>query len=134
MEFRTSRKLLVTFSTISLTDIVLLLLIFFLLSSTFIVQTGIKVDLPKATSAQPESKQQITLTITKSGEAYLNQERVSEGELAAKIRGLLVENPDQMVVIKGDKDLTLETTIRFVDLAKQAGVGRFLIATQPSEK
>ena len=134
MDFRSNRKLLVTFSTISLTDIVLLLLIFFLLSSTFIVQPGIKVNLPKASSAQPESKQHITLTITKAGVAYLNQMRVSEVELAATLRGMLVENPDQVVVIRGDKELSLETTIKFVDLAKQAGASRFHIATQPSEE
>ncbi|HFE52404.1 MAG TPA: biopolymer transporter ExbD, partial [Bacteroidetes bacterium] len=72
MEFRTNRKLMVTFSAISLTDIVLLLLIFFLLSSSYIVQPGIKVRLPKAVSGQAAQEKQIVLTITRDQEIFLN--------------------------------------------------------------
>lgn len=131
MDFGPTRKLITTFSTISLADIILLLLIFFLLSSSFIVQPGIKVNLPKASSSQVESEKRIYLTITKSGDLYLNQEKIGRGELGAKLRGLLLESPGELVVIKADKDLTLQETIRIMDIAKNAGAERFLIATQP---
>jgi len=131
MDFVPTRKLITTFSTISLADIILLLLIFFLLSSSFIVQPGIKVNLPKASSSLVESERRIYLTIAKSGDLYLNQEKIRRGELGAKLRGLLLESPGELVVIKADKDLTLQETIRIMDIAKNAGAERFLIATQP---
>ena len=74
MAFQTNRKKIIMFSAISLTDIVLLLLIFFLLSSSFIVQPGIKVNLPKAVSSDKESNNRIFITIEKDQTIYLNQQ------------------------------------------------------------
>jgi len=130
MHFETTRKRMVLFSPISLTDIVLLLLIFFLLSSTFIVQPGIKVKLPKAASGQQEDSDKIYLTVTKRETIYLNQKKVGRDELGAKLRQLLAENPERVVVIRADKDLSLEATIRVIDTAKLAGAEKFVIATE----
>jgi biopolymer transport protein ExbD len=131
MNFQTNRAKIIAFSTISLTDIVLLLLIFFLLSSSFFVQPGIKVNLPKAITGQIESKDRIYLTITKKEMIYLNNQRVLKSELGGKLKELLKNQPEKLVVIQADKDLTLETTIEIVDIAKLAGAEKFMIATQP---
>lgn len=130
MHFETTRKRMVLFSPISLTDIVLLLLIFFLLSSTFIVQPGIKVKLPKAASGQQEDSDKIYVTVTKRETIYLNQKKVGHDELGAKLRQLLAENSERVVVIRADKDLSLEATIRVIDTAKLAGAEKFVIATE----
>ncbi|MDZ7261187.1 MAG: biopolymer transporter ExbD, partial [candidate division KSB1 bacterium] len=131
MDFQTNRKRMVNFSTISLTDIVLLLLIFFLLSSSFIVQPGIKVRLPKATSAQVEPGDRIYITITSQGLLFVNQERVLKNDLGAKLKLMLSQGKEKLVVIKADKELTLEKTIEIVDIARLAGAEKFMIATQP---
>ena len=131
MNFETKHKRIALFNTISLTDIVLLLLIFFLLSSTFVIQPGIKVKLPKAASTQAEERGNIYVTITSDERIFLNDERVAEGELGAKLRVLLAAEGDKAVVIRADKDLTLERTITVVDIAKLAGAEKFVIATQP---
>ncbi|NOZ57073.1 MAG: biopolymer transporter ExbD [Calditrichaeota bacterium] len=133
MEFRTNRKLMTAFSAISLTDIVLLLLIFFLLSSSYIVQPGIKVRLPKAASTETAQEKQIVLTITRDQEIFLNGRRTLLGELGGQLQKLLADKPDQLVVIRADKDLTLAKTIEVIDLAKTAGATRFFIATQPGK-
>lgn len=130
MHFETSRKRMVLFSPISLTDIVLLLLIFFMLSSTFIVQPGIKVKLPKAVSGQQDDSDKIYLTVTKREQIFLNQEQIGRDQLGARLRQLLAENPERVVVIRADKDLSLEATIRIIDTAKLAGAERFVIATE----
>lgn len=131
MNFQMKRTKITTFSPISLTDIVLLLLIFFLLSSSFLVQPGIKVSLPKALTGQVETKDRIYLTITKKQTIYLNSQLVLRSELAEKLSGLLKVSPEKLVVIQADKDLTLEQAIEIIDLAKMAGAQKFLIATQP---
>ncbi len=131
MEFETTKKRLTTFAAISLTDIVFLLLIFFLLSSTFVVQPGIKVQLPKATTATAESKGRIYVTITVKKDIFLNQEKVSKTDLGRQVFRLLQEDEERMVVIQADKDLTLETTIEVIDIVKLAGCEKFIIATRP---
>ncbi len=131
MNFQMKRSKIIAFSTISLTDIVLLLLIFFLLSSSFFIQPGIKVTLPKAITGQVESKDRIYLTITKKELIYLNNQPILKSELAGKLQELLKNQPEKLVVIQADKDLTLETAIEIVDIAKLAGAEKFMIATQP---
>jgi len=131
MNFQTTRNKIIAFSTISLTDIVLLLLIFFLLSSSFFVQPGIKVNLPKAITGQIESKDRVYLTITKKEMIYLNNQRVLKTELGGKLNELLKNQPEKLVVIQADKELTLEKTIEIVDIAKLAGAEKFMIATYP---
>lgn len=130
MKFQTNRKKIVLFSAISLTDIVLLLLIFFLLSSSFIIQPGIKVNLPKAVSTEKESNNRIYITITKNQTIYLNQEKVLKGELGSLLQQKLADQPDKLVVIQADKLLTLEKTIEIIDIAKMSGAEKFMIATQ----
>lgn len=130
MKMQTSRKRIVLFSTISLTDIVLLLLIFFLLTSSFVVQPGIKVKLPKAASGAQDDSDKIYLTVTQRERLYLNQEQVSRDELATRLRQIFSKTPDKLVVIRADKDLSLEATIRVIDISKMAGAERFMIATE----
>ena len=81
MKFETESKLLSTFSFSSLTDIVLLLLIFFLLSSSFIIQPGIKVQLPRTDTAAVHSEKSIYVTVTRAGSIYLNDNLVPLGKL-----------------------------------------------------
>ncbi|GBD93530.1 biopolymer transport protein ExbD [bacterium BMS3Abin05] len=131
MKFETSKKRYVGFASISLTDIVLLLLIFFLLSSSFVVQPGIKVKLPKAATAKSQKASNIFVTITKNGTVFLNQKRMTRASLGAGVRKLLKKTPDAVVVIKADKDLTLQKTIRVIDIIKLAGAEKFIIATRP---
>ncbi|MFQ5632970.1 MAG: ExbD/TolR family protein [bacterium] len=131
MSLQTNKKRMLYFSAISLTDIVLLLLIFFLLSSSFIVQPGIKVNLPKAATGVPDESQQIIVSITGTEQIYLNQENVSKANLGTKLRQLLAQNPQRLVIIQADKDLSLQKAVEVVDIAKLSGAERFMIATQP---
>ena len=131
MNLETTRKRMVQFSTISLTDIVLLLLIFFLLTSSFVVQPGIKIKLPKAASGLQDDSNKIYITVTLDNQIFLNQNQTDIANLASQLKQLLKNDPQKMVVIKADKDLSLEKTIRIIDTAKLAGAERFMIATEP---
>ncbi len=130
MKFETNRKRMALFSTISLTDIVLLLLIFFLLTSSFVVQPGIKVKLPKAASGETDESDKVFLTVTKRNQVFLNQKQIGRDQLGTELRRLLSDDKDKIVVIRADKDLSLESTIKIVDIAKLAGAERFMIATE----
>ena len=134
MNLRTDRQMMTAFNAISLTDIIFLLLIFFLLSSTFIVQPGIKVELPKTTSMDISAEKSIVVTITADGSLYLNDRRVSRANLGVQIQQKIhsaVGKP--IIVIRGDRRITLEQAVEVMDLAKKAGAERFDIATKQVE-
>ena len=131
MSMQLSKKRLLTFSAVSLTDIVLLLLIFFLLSSSFIVQPGIKIKLPKAVTGETNDNMQVLVTITGNQTIYLNQKQVAKNELGAKIRQLLSKQQDKTVVIRADRSLDLQVAVEVIDIAKLAGAQKFMLATEP---
>ncbi len=131
MPLQMNKKRITAFNAISLTDIVLLLLIFFLLSSSFIIQPGIKVKLPKAAAGEVEKVDQIAITLLADQKLYLNQEQISKSDLGARIRPLLAKNPERVVVLRAEKDVRLENAVEIIDIAKLAGADKFVIATQP---
>lgn len=132
MKFTRQHKLLEIFSFSSLTDIVFLLLIFFLLSSSFVLQPGIKVQLPKSESAEEETQRQIVITLTEKGAIFLNDQSVTTETLGGKLSKLLQKDRDKVVVIKADQTVSLQNAVEVMDIAKRVGATRLLIATQPS--
>ncbi|MDZ7724723.1 MAG: biopolymer transporter ExbD [candidate division KSB1 bacterium] len=130
MHIESTRKRMVLFSTISLTDIVLLLLIFFLLTSSFVIQPGIKVRLPKAAAGEQTDSNKLFITITREQRIFLNQQHIDENGLGNRIKQHIADHPESVIVIRADQDLPLNAMIRVVDIAKLAGAERFMIATQ----
>ena len=132
MKVKTSTPMISTFATQSLTDIVFLLLIFFLLSSTFILQTGIKVELPQTTVGEPSADRTLVLSIAGDGSVYLNADLVSRPQLVATLRQRLVSR-EQIVILRADRSLSLDRVVEVMNVAKTAGASRFLIATQTQD-
>ncbi len=130
MKFKTSNEPLSIFSYSSLTDIVMLLLIFFLLSSQFINQSGVKVKLP-GSKMNPESVQsRLVVTITETGGIYAGNKQVGIDQLAAELSALKMATPDDNLVIMSDKAVTIEVLIKVIDAAKAAGIDKFTIQTE----
>ena len=132
MKFKTEHKLLTVFSYSSLTDIVLLLLIFFLLSSSFVIQPGIKVQLPKSERTEQETQRQVVITLTEKGQIFLNDKSVTVETLGGLLSQMLQSSQTDMVVVKADKTVSLQSAIQVMDIAKGVGASRLLIATEPT--
>ncbi|HLE33360.1 MAG TPA: biopolymer transporter ExbD [Bacteroidota bacterium] len=130
MKFSTQHQPLSVFSYSSLTDIVFLLLIFFLLSSSFVVQSGIKIQLPKSESAEQESQKQIVVTVTEKGLIYLNDKQVAAETLGGQLAPLIDKDRDKVVIIKADQMVSLQSAVQVMDIAKGVGAMRLVIATQ----
>jgi len=133
MMLRQENKLLTIFSYSSLTDIVLLLLIFFLLTSSFVAQPGLKVQLPRAEAAEALDEQRVVVTLTEKGTVYLNNKTVTIQTLGQHLSSALQKTPDQVVVINADRNVSLQSTVQVIDIAKTAGATRFMIATEPAK-
>ena len=114
----------------SLIDIVFLLLIYFLLTTNFMVDEGIKIQLPQADTTSPQVEKEITITIDKSGRIYLENEPVLLGELFQHVKERIEGRQELPVVIKADRSIMLNTAVRVMDVVKAAGAGRLVLATE----
>ncbi|MCF7858349.1 MAG: biopolymer transporter ExbD [Candidatus Cloacimonetes bacterium] len=130
MIIKTRKKRISTIGLISFTDVIFLLLIFLLISSNFITHSGIKVALPGSNSQQNEFNKNISLTLTKNNEIYINNDNVSWDELPEVLNRKLIEDPEQVVVVRADETVELKNVVKLLDIAKLSGTNRFFIATQ----
>ncbi len=130
MIIKTRKKRISTIGLISFTDVIFLLLIFLLISSNFITHSGIKVDLPGSNSQQNEFNKNISLTLTKNNEIFINNEIVRWEELPEVLNRKLIEDPEQVVVVRADETVQLKNVVKLLDIAKLSGTNRFFIATE----
>lgn len=130
MEIRRGLEPLNSISPISIADVVLLLLIFFLLTSTYVLEPGIRVRLPASTSAEVVSQKEIIITITKEGELFLGDERIGLLELAGKLESQLAMSAEKLIIIRAEKDVEVDRLVRIMDIARSVGGERFFIATR----
>ena len=134
MKIETRYKRMTSLNPISIADIVLLLLIFFLLTSTFVIQQGIRVKLPKAFSEESATPDRITITMTKEGQLFLGDELVGLDNLEVLLKEGIEEMGSPLVVIRADRLIIIEKAIRVMDIAREAGAEKLLIATAPIER
>jgi biopolymer transport protein ExbD len=133
MDFRTDKdrlEPLTAFSHSSLTDIVLLLLIFFLLTSSFVANYGIQVNIPKAESSVETKSIQIAVTVTKKGEYFVDEKRVSSTQLANAIREAKGNTEESTLVLRADKEATVENAVQIMNIAKALNL-KIVMATEP---
>lgn len=122
---------LTLFSQSSLTDIVLLLLIFFLLTSSFVTNFGIKVDIPKAETGAQTEQQFISVAVTKDGEFYVDGNLISSGMLPSAIREAKGKKPQGTLVLRADKDAIIDNAVRVMNIAKALDL-KIVMATERS--
>jgi len=115
----------------SLIDVIFMLLLFFMITSTFLEQPGIKLELPKAKTSADSEAQKYTLTVNKKGEMYLNRQAVTLAGLEAEIRKALSQMEDSALVLKADQEISHGLVVQIMDLAKRGGVKKLIIGTKP---
>ena len=116
-----------------LVDIVLVLLIIFMVTTTYIVNPSIKVDLPKAATGSDQARTSLALTLTKEGTLYLNGEKADDGGVSRYIATELPKNPDLQAIIAADKVVPHGSVVHLIDLVKRAGVRRFAINVEAGQ-
>jgi biopolymer transport protein ExbD len=127
LSFSTGKKALAEYSLAGLADIVLLLLIFFLLTSNFIPQFGIQVNLPQAESSAPMESQYLNVAITSEGRFYVDQTPVNRENLLSEIQS--VRGDRGTLVLRADKDATVGQFAEVANVGRALGM-RVLMATE----
>jgi biopolymer transport protein ExbD len=124
-----------------LTDVFLVLLIIFMVTSTALVESareatsGVKVVLPKANTAGPVSQRRSdpVLTVTKSNEVYLGSKKIELANLEGEIKKALTEVGSETLLIRGDKSVLLGAAVDIMSVAKKAGASHIAILTAPGK-
>ncbi len=130
MEFERGKRIRIHLDIAPLIDIVLLLLVFFMLTSNFIMQPGIKITLPKAKISKPQEEENIIVFITKDNKIYLNDREISIDELKDALEEKLKTAQKKIVVLKADEKINLGLAVRVMDIAKEAKAENLIISTE----
>jgi biopolymer transport protein ExbD len=129
MAITSRNKISINFSSVGMTDVVFNLLIFFMLTSTLVHPTALKLLLPKG-STQTSAKPLTTVSITRDLNYYVEQQPVSINDLEAVLKQKLGDKPDTYISLHVDKSVPFENAVRVMNIA-QANNYKLIIATSP---
>lgn len=117
---------------IPMIDIMLFLLVFFMISTIYMVQTNtLPVSLPQSSTAAQETRPNVvSITVMASGDVLFDKDTVPNQQLAEKIHKALAEDKNAIFVLRGDKSARYESVVEVLDLLKKSGASRVSIATE----
>ena len=117
---------------IPMIDVMMFLLFFFMVASlAMVVQSGLPVNLPKASQSSEHSTQNITITVMKDNRIFLNTKVTTLAQISAGLVGLHV-GPENLVIINADASVSHGLVVGVMNEASKAGVTRFTFATEKS--
>jgi biopolymer transport protein ExbD len=112
-----------------LTDIFLVLLIIFMITSSAIIESGGRVNLPSAAKTE-SAPRGISVTLTPEQEIYVNQKKVTKDELEPALRAALGAGPDKVVILRGDRNVLLGDAVWVLSVIKKSGASDIAVAAQ----
>ena len=112
-----------------LTDIFLVLLIIFMVTSTTLAQTGLNVNLPRSQTAAGQVGG-VTITATADGKLYANDRATSLADLGGALQTAFAGGRDRVVTIRGDERVVLQTLVQLMDISRRAGAEKIGVATR----
>lgn len=138
-----SQRIISDINITPLTDVMLVLLVIFMVTTPLLMIESLKIKLPKTISADIEAGKSINISIVPDGNIYLNSKLVGNFLSASSewkqtifnsLKTEIITIADKAVVIKADKDIPHGIVVKVLDLAKEAGAERLSIATVPEKK
>lgn len=134
MQLLNKKRRRVTINITSLIDVVLLLLIFFMVSTNFIEQPGMKLDLPDSETASSSVGNELEVIIQPDGDIFFNGNAITIDDLRAQFEKLAGESSDGSLLLKADKSVTHGTVMEVMDIARINGIQKIIIASTKKTK
>jgi len=131
MKIRGRNKVTPEFNMSSMTDIVFLLLIFFMLASTLVTTNAIDILLPQA-SGKTENKQSVAVSIKKDLTYYIDAKRVGESVLETQLLELLSSENEPTIVLRAEKSVPVENVVKVMDIANRNKF-KVILAVKPND-
>ena len=114
-------------------DVVFIMLIFFIVTASFIKEAGIDVRRPEASAVVPKPKANILVAISANNEIWIDRKNIDKRSVKLAFERLLAENPEGSVVIQADKEAYTETVVLVADAARQAKITRVSISGEKGD-
>ncbi len=114
-------------------DVVFIMLIFFIVTASFIKEAGIEITRPEAPHAVSKPKANILVAISADNEIWIDRKNIDSRAVKAEFERLLAENPEGSVVIQADKNAYTETVVVVADAARQAKIARVSISGEQKD-
>lgn len=130
MNIRGRNKVTPEFNMASMTDIVFLLLIFFMIASTLVTTNAIDIILPKA-SGKTENKKSTAVSIKKDLSYYIDQKRVGESVLESQLISIMASQETPTIVLRAEKSVPVENVVKVMDIANRNKF-KVILAVQPN--
>ena len=130
MNFRGRNKVTPEFNMSSMTDIVFLLLIFFMLASTLVTTSAIDILLPKA-SGKTENKKSVSVSIKKDLTYYIDQKRVGESVLENQLVQILSSQSQPTIVLRAERSVPVQNVVKVMDIANRNKF-KVILAVKPN--
>ncbi len=130
MNLRGRNKVSAEFSMSSMTDIVFLLLVFFLLTSPAITPDALDLILPKA-KGKSTNKQKASVSITKDGAFYVNKERVSPQNIESELKKILAGQEKPTIILRAEEGVPIEDAVKVMDIANKNNF-KVVLAVRPN--
>ncbi len=129
MNIRGRNKVSAEFNMSSMTDIVFLLLIFFMLTSTMVTTNALDLVLPKA-KGKTDSNKNIAVSINKKLEFFIDKEPVLESELESKLLGLFTNDNSKAIILRAEEGVPIEKAVNVLDIANRNQI-KVVLAVRP---
>jgi biopolymer transport protein ExbD len=113
-----------------LIDMVFILLVFFVVNTSFVKETGVEIERPSAKSAVKQEQANILIAVNREGEIWINKQRVDLRALRGHIERLHAESPEGSLVVLADSKSQTGTVMQVVDQARLAGIAKVAVAAK----
>jgi biopolymer transport protein ExbD len=127
---RNKTRIMADINITPLTDVMMVLLVIFMVTTPLMMNEALKIKLPTAASAEVQAEQTTTISVTPGDIIYLNKAQVSLEDLKGLLVSRMASSPDKTVVIKADKDIKHGLVVNVLDIAKESGALKLAIATE----
>jgi len=116
-----------------LVDVVFLMLIFFMVSTSFTVSNSLKLELPSSkATAQEQSAKEVLVSINADGQLFVQEEAVKDGDLRRRVLNVSKGDPNMRVVLRADANSKHKRVVYVLDTMRELGMGKIAIATLPT--
>lgn len=117
-------------NVIPLVDVILVLLIIFMMTASFIVSPAVNIDLPKVSKGEDPPTKNLHFVVDQSGAIYLNEKKVNRDAVSERVRQAVSENPKLQALVSADRQVPYGEVVTLLDTIRSAGLNKFAISVE----
>jgi len=119
---------------VPLIDVMFFLVLFFVVFTTFRTDpTGIRVDLPRASTGAVHEQSELRITVTQQGAMFINGQAATAAQVRAQVQEAVTRRPDTLIIVSADRRASYDSVVQAMDAARQGGGFRIALSVEPQQ-